>query len=243
MPTTDDALTVDGVSHAFGKKLALDGVSLRVPRGAFVALLGVNGAGKSTLFNLITRLFDTRTGRIAVCGHDVTRAPTQALRHLGVVFQSRALDPSLTVAQNIIYHGALHGVGRAEALRRGREALERMRLADRMGDKVAALSGGQARRVEIARAMLHDPELLLCDEATVGLDVKSRAEIVADVHALAADKGAGVLWATHLIDEIAADDQVVVLHKGKVCASGVAAEIAGQAGLTEAFLTMTREAA
>jgi ABC-2 type transport system ATP-binding protein len=91
--------------------------------------------------------------------------------------------------------------------------------------------------------MLHDPELLLCDEATVGLDVKSRAEIVADVHALAADKGAGVLWATHLIDEIAPEDQVVVLHKGRVRASGGAAEIAGQAGLTEAFLTMTGEAA
>jgi ABC-2 type transport system ATP-binding protein len=218
-------------------------VSLDVPRGAFVALLGVNGAGKSTLFNLITRLYDTRTGRIAVCGHDIRQAPTQALRRMGVVFQSRALDPSLTVAQNVIYHGALHGVGRAEALRRGEAALGRMRLSDRMGDKVSALSGGQARRVEIARALLHDPQLLLCDEATVGLDVKSRAEIVADVHALAAERGAGVLWATHLIDEIAPDDRVVVLHRGRVLARGAAAEIAGEGALTDAFLALTREAA
>jgi ABC-2 type transport system ATP-binding protein len=239
----DDALTVEGVSHAFGKTRALSDVSLDVPRGAFVALLGVNGAGKSTLFNLITRLYDTRTGRIAVCGHDIRQAPTQALRRMGVVFQSRALDPSLTVAQNVIYHGALHGVGRAEALRRGEAALGRMRLSDRMGDKVSALSGGQARRVEIARALLHDPQLLLCDEATVGLDVKSRAEIVADVHALAAERGAGVLWATHLIDEIAPDDRVVVLHRGRVLARGAAAEIAGEGALTDAFLALTREAA
>jgi ABC-2 type transport system ATP-binding protein len=239
----DDALIVEGVSHAFGKTRALSDVSLDVPRGAFVALLGVNGAGKSTLFNLVTRLYDTRSGRIAVCGHDIRRAPTQALRRMGVVFQSRALDPSLTVAQNVIYHGALHGIGRGEALRRGEAALARMRLADRMGEKVSALSGGQARRVEIARALLHDPQLLLCDEATVGLDVKSRAEIVADVHALAAERGAGVLWATHLIDEIAPDDRVVVLHRGRVLARGAAAEIAGDGALTDAFLTLTREAA
>jgi ABC-2 type transport system ATP-binding protein len=237
----DDALTVEGVSHAFGKTRALSEVSLGVPRGAFVALLGVNGAGKSTLFNLITRLYDTKAGRIAVCGHDIRRQPRQALRRLGVVFQSRALDPSLTVAQNMIYHGALHGLARREALARADEALGRMRLADRMGDRVAKLSGGQARRVEIARAMLHRPDLLLCDEATVGLDVESRAGIVADAHALAAEQGAGVLWATHLIDEIAPDDPVVVLHRGRVMARGRAADLAGAGGLTDAFLTLTRE--
>lgn len=237
----DDALTVEGVSHAFGKTEALSDVSLSVPRGAFVALLGVNGAGKSTLFNLITRLFDTRTGRIAVCGHDVRRAPREALRRLGVVFQSRALDPSLTVAQNMIYHGALHGLGRREALARADAALGRMRLSDRMGLKVGRLSGGQARRVEIARAMLHRPELLLCDEATVGLDVESRAGIVADAHALAADEGAGVLWATHLIDEVAPDDPVAILHRGRIMARGRAADLAGPGGLTDAFLTLTRE--
>lgn len=239
----DDALTVAGVSHAFGTNKALSDVSLSVAKGTFVALLGVNGAGKSTLFNLITRLYDTQSGRIAVCGHDVRAAPTAALRSLGVVFQSRALDPSLTVAQNIVYHGALHGLPRREALARGAAALEGVRMGDRMDARVSKLSGGQARRVEIARALLHRPRLLLCDEATAGLDVQSRAEIVADVHALAAEQGVGVLWATHLIDEVAPEDAVVVLHKGRVCARGRAAEIAGSAGLTDAFLTLTREAA
>lgn len=239
----DDALTVEGVSHAFGNNRALSDVSLSVAPGAFVALLGVNGAGKSTLFNLVTRLYDTQSGRIAVCGHDVRAAPTAALRALGVVFQSRALDPSLTVAQNIVYHGALHGLPRREALARGAAALEGVRMGDRMGEKVGRLSGGQARRVEIARALLHRPRLLLCDEATVGLDVQSRAGIVADVHALASGQGVGVLWATHLIDEVAAEDAVVVLHRGRVCAQGRADAIAGASGLTQAFLALTGEAA
>jgi ABC-2 type transport system ATP-binding protein len=158
---------------------------------------------------------------------------------MGVVFQSRALDPSLTVAQNAVYHGALHGLPRREALARAEAALGRMRLADRMGERVGRLSGGQARRVEIAQAMLHRPRLLLCDEATVGLDVQSRAEIVADVHALAAEEGAGVLWATHLIDEVSPDDLVFVLHQGRVLAQGAARDIGGAAGLTAAFLALT----
>lgn len=239
----DAALTVRGVSHAFGRTRALDDVSFSAPRGAFTALLGVNGAGKSTLFNLITRLFDTQSGSIAVCGYDVRGAPTAALRRLGVVFQSRALDPNLTVAQNIVYHGALHGMGRRAALARGEAVLARVAMSDRMDDKVGRLSGGQARRVEIARALLHRPELLLCDEATVGLDVQSRSAIVADVHKLAAEEGAGVLWASHLIDEVAAQDRVVVLHRGRVLAEGPATEVADGRPLTDAFVALTGAAA
>ena len=233
------SLSVAGVSHSFGPRKALDDVSLTVPAGSFTALLGVNGAGKSTLFNLITRLYDNVTGAIEVCGHDVRRAPRQALARLGVVFQSRALDGTLTVAQNFAYAGALYGMAPGEVRRRGAELLERIGLVERMGDKVRALSGGQARRVEIARALLHGPELLLCDEATVGLDVKSRTDIVAEVHALAADQGVGVLWATHLIDEILPQDRVVVLHQGQVLAIGAAEEIAGDKSLSERFLEMT----
>ena len=241
--TMAPALEVAGVSFAYGQRTALEDVSFTAARGAFTALLGVNGAGKSTLVNLITRLFDAPEGRIAVCGHDVARAPSDALRRLGVVFQSRSLDANLTVRENLTYAGALHGMGRAEARARAEEALERVRLADRMGDKVRALSGGQQRRVEIARALMHRPDLLLCDEATAGLDIESRAAIVADAHALAAESGVGVLWATHLIDEIRPQDPVVVLHRGVVRASATAAEIAGGGDLSDAFLAMTREAA
>lgn len=233
------ALSVQAVSHSFGDLRAVDDVSFDVAAGRFTALLGVNGAGKSTLFNLITRLYSYRAGRIVVCGHDMQAAPRRALASLGVVFQSRSLDNALSAAENIIFQAALHGIGRREALRRGEAALGRVGLADLMGRKVGALSGGQARRVEIARAMLHRPRLLLCDEATVGLDVKSRADIVADMHGLAAEEGVGVLWATHLVDEIWPHDQVVILHKGKVLADSTAAEVAGGGGLSDAFLAMT----
>ena len=234
-----NALSVTSVSHSFGQRKALDDVSLDVPAGSFTALLGINGAGKTTLFNLITRLYNNVSGSIQVCGHDVRLAPRLALARLGVVFQSRALDGTLTVAQNFAYAGALYGLPAGEVRKRGAELLDRIGLADRMGDKVRALSGGQARRVEIARALLHRPQLLLCDEATVGLDVKSRTDIVAEVHALAASQEVGVLWATHLIDEINDDDRVVVLHQGKVMATGTSAEIAGDQGLSAAFLEMT----
>lgn len=238
---TTPALSITGVSHAFGPRRALDDVTLDVPAGSFTALLGVNGAGKSTLFNLITRLYDNVSGAIEVCGHDVRREARQALARLGVVFQSRALDGTLTVAQNFAYAGALYGMAPSDVRARGRDLLNRIGLADRLGEKVRALSGGQARRVEIARALLHGPDLLLCDEATVGLDVKSRTDIVAEVHALAADQGVGVLWATHLIDEILPDDRVVVLHKGQVLADGTANEIAGDRSLSDRFLEMTAE--
>lgn len=233
------ALNIDGVSHSFGRRAALRDVSLEVPEGSFTALLGINGAGKSTLFNLITRLYDNVTGSIQVCGHDVRRQPRAALARLGVVFQSRALDANLTVAQNLAYHGALHGLSRADSVARGEALLARVNLADRMGDKVRALSGGQARRAEIARALLHDPRLLLCDEATVGLDVQSRRDIVAEVHAMAADKGVGVLWASHLIDEVQPEDRVIVIHLGEILAHGTAREIAGEGTLSEAFLALT----
>lgn len=232
-------LEVKGVSHAFGKTQALHDVSLEVAEGQFVALLGVNGAGKTTLFSLVTRLYDNVSGTVAVCGHDVRRAAGPALAQLGVVFQSRALDMNLTIRQNFRYHAALHGIGRRDARRLGDEALERVKLLDRADSKVATLSGGQVRRAEIARALLHDPKLLLLDEATVGLDVQSRRDVVAAVRDLVKDRRVGVLWATHLFDEIELEDAVVVLHKGEVLARGTAAEIADGKTLSERFLQMT----
>ena len=233
------ALRVEGVSHSFGPVEALKEVSLTVGQGRFVALLGVNGAGKSTLFSLITRLYDNVSGTIEVCGHDVRRDPGPALARMGVVFQTRALDTSLTVRQNLRYHAALHGIGPREARERGDRVLERVGLSDRDGAKVATLSGGQVRRAEIARALMHDPTLLLLDEPTVGLDVRSRTDVVETVRALADAGEVGVLWATHLFDEVREDDSVVLLHRGEVLARGTAAEVAGDMDLSERFLAMT----
>ncbi len=213
-------LEVEGVSHSFGSRQALKSVSLSVREGRVCGLLGLNGAGKTTLFSLVTRLYDNVTGSIRVCGFDVRRSPTQALQRLGVVFQNRTLDPALSVMQNLIYNGALHGLPARLARRRALDALGRVSMMERANDKVAKLSGGQTRRVEIARALLHEPKLLLLDEPTVGLDVGARRAIVEHVRKLVTEDGLGVLWATHLIDEIDDRDDAVILHEGKVLASG-----------------------
>lgn len=238
-----DALRITGLSHNFGSVQALSDVSLTVPRGSFTALLGVNGAGKTTLFSLVTRLYSNVSGRIEVAGHDLRRQPAQAMARLGVVFQSRALDADLSVAQNLAYHAALHGIASRAARDRTRQVLAQVGLEARADDRVSALSGGQQRRAEIARALMHRPDLLLLDEATVGLDVKSRAEVLALTRRLIAAEGVSALWATHIMDEIQPDDDLVILHKGRVLQHGRAAAIAGPAGLTQSFLALTGTAA
>ena len=236
------ALTIEGVSHHYGARRALDDVSFTVAPANFTALLGLNGAGKSTLFSLITRLFGVQAGHIGIFGHDIGRDPGEALRRMGVVFQPRTLDLDLSVTQNLLYHAALQGIDRGEARFRAGEVLSRIGLADRSVSKVRDLSGGQMRRLEIARALLHRPRLLLLDEATVGLDVKARADILDHVRRLVADQGIGVLWATHLFDEILPGDDLVVLHQGRVLAHGRGARIIAEAkapDLHSAFARLT----
>jgi ABC-2 type transport system ATP-binding protein len=236
------ALVVNGVSHSFGDRKVLDRVSLTVDQGAFVVLLGLNGAGKSTLFSLITRLYDNVSGEIIIRGFDVRRRPSQALQRLGVVFQSRTLDIDLTLMQNLKYHAALHGFAGRMATERARQALALVGLADRASEKVRALSGGQLRRVEIARSMMHHPDLLLLDEATVGLDLGSRETVMKIVRDLVAREGLGVLWATHLMDEVLPTDQVVILHKGVVLYNGPVPQLlklTGTSSVREAFRSVT----
>lgn len=252
-PTTDaaPALEATQVGHRFGSRQALADVSMTVPQGRFVALLGPNGAGKTTFFSIVTRLYASRSGSIRIFGHDLQRTSSLALAELGVVFQSRTLDQDLSLRQNLAYHAALHGLAGPEVRARIAGLIAQAGLADRIDEKVRTLSGGQARRVEIARALVHGPRLLLLDEPTVGLDRASRADIVATVRRLVAAEGLSVLWATHLFDEVEPEDEVAVLHRGKVVAQGKASGIAAAAGrsgsLEEAYRLLTagpeREAA
>jgi ABC-2 type transport system ATP-binding protein len=227
------ALDVATVSHSYGQKKALDGVSFSIPNGRFTVLLGLNGAGKTTLFSLVTHLYDTRHGAIRIFGHDIRQTPGEALRRLGIVFQARTLDLDLSVGQNLSYHAALHGIGRREAQARISALLDQVDMADRLHDKARNLSGGQMRRIEIVRALLHRPSLLLLDEATVGLDIRSRAEILATIRALVAETGISVLWATHLIDEVDDRDDVVILDRGKMLAAGAVTEIISRTGTSD----------
>jgi ABC-2 type transport system ATP-binding protein len=240
---TTPMLSVEAVSHSYGARRALDNVNFAVGPATFAVLLGLNGAGKSTLFSLITRLYATQQGRIQIFSHDVERASGEALRILGVVFQSRTLDLDLSVMQNLMYHAALHGIRKRQAQTLADEMLARMALKDRAHDKVRDLSGGHMRRVEIARALLHRPRLLVLDEPTVGLDINSRAGILRHVRQLIAEDGISVLWATHLIDEVDDNDHLIVLHQGHVMADGPLARVLAGCGATnvrDAFVRLTR---
>ncbi|MFQ5775074.1 MAG: ABC transporter ATP-binding protein [Kiloniellaceae bacterium] len=236
------ALAVEDLGHSFGPRRALEAVSFSLWPGEFTVLLGQNGAGKTTLFSLVTRLYTNRGGAIRVYGFDVRAQSSQALARIGAVFQQRTLDLDLTVAQNLYYHAALHGIARGLARERIEAELARLALSERAGDKVRQLSGGQLRRVEIARALLHDPRLLLLDEPTVGLDIGSRQGILDHVRTLVREQRLAVLWATHLIDEVAAGDRVIVLHEGRVLADGKVDEVVRRAGagdIREAFGKLT----
>src|SRR5712691_19781 len=224
------AVAIEGVSHSYGTRQALDDVTFSITPSTFAVLLGLNGAGKSTLFSLITRLYAIQRGHIRVFGRDVGHASSEALRMVGVVFQQRTLDLDLSVIQNLIYHAALHGIGKYDSCARADDVLARIALSNRANDKARNLSGGQMRRVEIARALLHRPRLLVLDEPTVGLDVQSRADIIAHVRQLVAEDGVCVLWATHLIDEVAERDDVIVLHRGRVLAHGPVARVVAESG-------------
>jgi ABC-2 type transport system ATP-binding protein len=234
---------VADVSFAYGRRQVLDQVSFAVARGSFTALLGPNGAGKTTLFSLIMRLLELRAGRIEVCGVDVRRGGARAAGARGGGLQDPTLDLDLTVGQNLRYFASLRGLSGRQARARIDRELARFGLCERAGDKVRDLSGGYRRRVEIARALLHDPALLLLDEPTVGLDVPSRKAIVEHVHRLA-EEGPAILWATHLIDEVSPGDALVVLHRGRVRAAGLAeSEIkrVGASTLDEAFACLTAD--
>ncbi len=232
-------LSVTSVSYRYGAKQALDDVSFDVAPGQFAALLGPNGAGKSTLFSLLTRLFTTRDGTIAIAGFDMARSPRQALQKMGVVFQSPTLDLDLTIRQNLGYFAALHGLSGRDARKRIDRALDRLQILDRAGEKARNLNGGHRRRTEIARALIHDPSVLLLDEATVGLDAAARQSITDHVHRLCSEENLTVLWATHLTDEVFDTDQLVVLHEGKVLARGLCADLRGDSPLKDYFLRAT----
>lgn len=231
-------LGIHDVTYRYGAKTALDGVSFDLDSGRFCALLGPNGAGKSTLFSLMTRLLVTDQGSISIAGFDLQREPRAALARMGVVFQQQTLDLDMTVAQNLRYFAALQGLSGKRAQKSIDSALDRLEMRERSGEKAWALNGGHRRRMEIARALIHDPTVLLLDEPTVGLDTGSRNAITAHVHDLA-DTGLLVFWATHLVDEIRDGDDVVVLHQGKVLAHDRAENIAAGKPLVDAFIAMT----
>src|SRR5215469_9056552 len=236
------ALLLDDVVKTYGRIRAVDRVTLKVCAGEFIALLGPNGAGKSTLFQLLSGLFVPDSGHIEIMGHDMLRDPVPALAKLGIVFQQPTLDLELSVTDNLLFHAGLHGIPRAVAKARIKTELARLDLAERARDKTIQLSGGNRRRIELARALLHEPRVLLMDEPTVGLDPASRSDLLRLLLSMRIERAVAVLWATHLCDEVGDADRVIVMHKGKVLADATPRKLVASAGVStveEAFLALT----
>jgi len=209
-------LHAQGLHKAYGGKPALKGVNVALQAGEMVALLGPNGAGKSTLLQLLTGLFTPDQGTISVLGHDMRTHPARALAGLGVVFQQSALDLDLTVMANLLFHTDLHGIPRQTARERIDAQLAAIGLQEQAKATVRSLSGGTRRKVELVRALLHQPLVLLMDKASVGLDPASRQHLLDTVRGLCREQGLAVLWATHLIEEVKTADRLMLLHQGTV---------------------------
>jgi len=231
-----------GLVKRYGDRVALAGLDLQLGSGHFTVLLGPNGAGKSTLFQVLTGLFAPDAGEAIVAGHSLRSEATRALRHLGVVFQQMSLDLDLSVQRNLRFHADLHGMGAALARERINEDCAAAGLGAELQRPVRELSGGNRRKVELVRALLHRPAVVLMDEPTVGLDPKSRRDLLLTVRQDVATRGTCVLWATHLVEEAQAADRVLVLHKGSLRADGTPAEVASALGggtLEAAFIRAT----
>lgn len=236
-------LQLTALTKRYGTRAALNELSLTLPVGQFTALLGPNGAGKSTLFQVLTGLFVADAGEASVAGHSLRSQAVKALKHIGVVFQQMSLDLDLSVRRNLLFHADLHGLPRALAQQRIQEGCEALGTAADLDRPVRELSGGNRRKVELVRALLHRPAVLLMDEPTVGLDPKSRRDLLAAVRQHVQAHQTTVLWATHLVEEAQAADRVLVLHKGQLLADGRPDEVRDALGgstLEAAFIHATQ---
>jgi ABC-2 type transport system ATP-binding protein len=216
MSAATPALELLNVRKSYGKVEALHDVTLSVKPGEMVGLVGPNGAGKSTLFQIAAGLFDPDAGEVRLFGFNYRKHASAILARLGVVFQSRSLDLDMTVRDNLAFHGNLFGLSGVVLRNRMDEATVLLGIGDVLSRRARSLSGGNQRRVEVARALLNQPDMLLLDEPTAGLDWPTRQALVEHVRTISRDRGTAVIWATHLVDEIELADRVISLGKGAI---------------------------
>lgn len=216
--TSRAAIHIDGVVHHYGVRRALDQVSLDIKAGEIFAFLGPNGGGKTTLFRLLSTLIPLQEGRVEILGFDVAGQPQQVRQRLGVVFQAPSLDRKLSVAENLKYQAHLYGLRGQTMIARCREMLEQLGLSHRANERVETLSGGLRRRVELAKGMLHSPQVLLLDEPSTGLDPGARSDLWDYLHRVRDEQGVTVVLTTHLLEEADQADRLAILHQGQLVA-------------------------
>lgn len=218
------ALKLDNIFYKYNKDFVLKDISIDIKKSSFFVLLGLNGAGKSTIFALITRLLSIQEGTISINGFDL-KDYKNALKNIGIVFQEPTLDLDLTVKQNLYYYGSMQGLSFKQTMKSIDDEIDKLELREKLDTTVRDLNGGHRRRVEILRALINDPKILLLDEATVGLDVKSRFDIINYIREIIKNRELSVLWITHLFDEVKDDDDVAIIKNGQIIENGTISEI------------------
>lgn len=239
---TDPVLSLRDVRKSYKKTEALKGVSLDIAPGEIVGLLGPNGAGKSTLFQIASGLFAPDGGEVELFGLNYRQNASEILGRLGVVFQSRSLDLDMTVRANLKFHGNLFGLSGKKLDDQIQRSIEFFEVTDLIDKPVRTLSGGNQRRIEIVRALINMPDLLLMDEPSVGLDPTTRKLLVGHVHALREQHQTSILWATHLVEEVEHADRIALIVAGHIIRIGTPAELLAAAGtdnLTDAYIALT----
>lgn len=221
----DDIIRIDGLEKRFGEVHAVNNLSFRVKRGELFAFLGVNGAGKSTTISIMCGLLEKDGGKVEICGKNVGTDMREIAKKLGVVFQNSALDARLSVKDNLVSRAALYGIYGAEAKKRIDELAEKLCFKDLMTRTVGKLSGGQRRRIDVARALLHKPEVLILDEPTTGLDPQTRKTLWEVIRDLRIHDGMTVFLTTHYMEESTDADYVIILDSGKIAAEGTPLEL------------------
>lgn len=229
-PAAAAPIQLDGVTHDYGSRLALDRLSFSVGEAEIFGLLGPNGSGKTTLFRILSTLMVPTGGAALIRGFDAGREPNKVRQQTGIVFQARSVDIKLTVAENLKHQGHLYGLRGAPLKARIADVLLRVGLLDRANETVETLSGGQQRRVELAKGLIHSPSVLLLDEPSTGLDPGARRDLWEYLRRLRDEEGVTVLVTTHLMEEAEHCDRLAILNEGKLVALGSPAELKAQIG-------------
>ena len=225
MANSKKILSISNLKKSYDDFLALNNINLSLDFGEYVVLLGPNGAGKSTLFSILTGMLSPDLGDCTVNGFSIKSQNVNALKAVGIVFQQPTIDMELSILENLNFHARLHGLKVHRLKQDMYSELKANKLDNKTKNKVRTLSGGERRKVELIRALLHNPKILLMDEPTVGLDPKSRKDLLHKILSLKKDKNLTTLWATHLVDEAEKADKIIVLNYGKILFFGKPSEL------------------
>ncbi|MCI0358179.1 MAG: ABC transporter ATP-binding protein [Planctomycetaceae bacterium] len=224
------AAVISGLAHRYGSRLALASLDLTIERGEIFAVLGPNGGGKTTLFRVLSTLIPLQEGQVQIAGCDLRRGAAEIRARIGVVFQAPSLDRKLTVAENIDIQGALYGLAGRDLAARRDMLLAQFGLADRARELTEKLSGGLRRRVELAKGLIHEPELLLLDEPSTGLDPAARSDLWRYLKSLRDERGTTVILTTHFLDEADGADRIAILNEGRLVALGRPDDLRAEVG-------------